>query len=320
MMSFGAIRWAAFTLAVSSLLGCGSQSALTPSAIAQGAVTFARRAGSSELLYAGVKRYADVYTFPGGAQKASFRVAGSIEAMCSDTKGNVFVAAAPPRASATGRGFVDEYSPGEKAPIAKLDLPKDQVPMACSSDPTTGNLAVTAQDEHDYAPGIAIYANAAGTPKFYSLDALGANPQAAYDDNGNLFATSGGDVGVELLAGKSAFMKITLAQTLGGVQHVQWDGTYWALESFEHTKHNGEKLFERIFRVSISGSSAKVVGTVVFDSWPEKDSGQCWIQGGTIVATPLSSIVFWAYPAGGKPTKIVHSNRGVKAITVSAGS
>jgi hypothetical protein len=322
MLSFGAIRWAAFSIAgLTFLAGCGSaQSSLQPSILAQpSALDSARHASSTELIYAGVKHYIDVYTFPDGVKQASYRVAGSIQAMCSDSKGDVFVAAAAPRASAAESGFVYEYAPQKKAPVATLDLPKSEVPMACASDPTSGNLAVTAQNKRDYAAGIAIYPDASGTPKFYRLDALGANPQAAYDSSGNLFATSGGNVGVELLAGKAAFTKITLAKTLGGVDHVQWDGTYWALQSFDPTKHNFEKLFERIYRVKISGSSGKVVHSVRFLDWPEKDSGQSWITGGTIVATPLSSIVFWAYPAGGKPTKMVHTNRGVKAITISSG-
>jgi hypothetical protein len=322
MMSFGAIRRVvSFIGGVAFLTGCSlAQPSLEPSTAAQqGAGASAHQMTPTELLYAGIKHYVDVYSFPNAGRVRSFRSSGEIQAMCSDTKGDVFVAAAAPRASTAAGGFVYEYAPAKKGAVATLDLPKAQVPMACSSDPTTGNLAVTAQNKRDYAPGIAIYDDASGTPKFYRLDALGENPQAAYDDKGNLFATSGGDVGVELPAGKSAFIKITLAQTLGGVDHVQWDGTYWALQSFEHTRHNGENLFERIFRVKISGSNGKVVQVVSFDRWPEKNSGQSWIQNGTIAATPLSSIVLWAYPAGGKPTKIVHSNLGVKAITVSTG-
>lgn len=321
MLMLGYLRRAAFFIAGFMVLAACSaaQPSLTPAPGAPDASREpSRHAASTELIYAGVTHYVDVYSYPNGTHEASFRIPGSINGMCSDSSGNVFIAAAAPRASTEG-GFVYQYAPGAKAPVATLDLPKSEVPMACSSDPASGDLAVTAQNKRDYAPGVAIYAKASGTPKFYRLDALGADPQAAYDGSGNLFATSGGNVGAELLAGKSSFVKITLEQTLGGVAHLQWDGTYWALQSFNPTKHNFEKLFERIYRVKISGSSGRVVHTVRFTDWHVKDSGQSWIAGSTLVATPQSSIVFWSYPTGGSPVKIVHTNRGVKAITISAG-
>ena len=214
-------------------------------------------------------------------------------------------------------GAVYEYAHGGSKPIAKLAVPKHEIPIDCSSDPTTGNLAVTLQNSRNYAPSVAIYPKAAGTPKIYVSRAIGAAPQAGYDDRGDLFATSGGNVGAELPMGKTLFTTIKLSETLGGVAHVQWDGTYLALQSFVYLKHNREKLFERIFRVQISGSTGKVVSRSHFHDWPEKDPGESWIQGRTIVATPAREIVFWAYPAGGNPRKVIRHGRPGNAITVS---
>jgi hypothetical protein len=319
-MILRALRFAlSLGAAVTLLAACGLPPSPNPSLSLQRTLESARPGSSSDLLYTGAKHYVDVYTFPSGSRIATFSIKGSINGMCSDSKGNVFIAAAPPPASKSKHGFVYEYAPGGKAPVGTLDLPTNEIPMACSSDPTTGNLAVTAQNAHDYAPGIAIYAGASGTPKFYQVDELGANPQAGYDGTGDLLATSGGDVAAELPKGQTAFVKVTLAQTLGGVDHVQWDGAYWALQSFDVSKHNGEKLFERIYRVKVIGSRGKIAQAVRFDDWPEKNSGQSWIESGAIVATPFSHIVFWTYPAGGKPDKIIHSTTGAKAITVSAG-
>lgn len=317
MLLLGATRPHVFALSC-ILASCASASAINPASSPQRPTDPIARRTSRDLLYTGVKHYVDIYGFPDGNRVSAFRIKGSISAMCSDNDGNVFVTAAPPRATANPTGYVEEYAPGSKAPVATLNMPKNEIPMACSSDPASGNLAITVQNARDFAPGVAIYPKAGGAPSYFRLDALGADPQAAYDGSGDLFATSGGDVGAELIAGNSSFVKITLAQTLGGVEHVQWDGAYWALQSFGVTKHNGEKLFERIYRVKITGSSGKVVHEVRFDGWPEKDPGESWIQSGRIVATPRNSIVFWAYPAGGKPVKIVHSNNGVKALTVSA--
>jgi hypothetical protein len=273
-------------------------------------------ATSSDLIYAARERYVEVYSYPDGALQTAFTEKGSANGMCADSSGNVFAAVADVQGS-NSAGYVYEYAHGATAPAATLDAPKNDLPQACSVDPTTGNLAVTMQNAKDFEPSVAIYTKASGTPKVYHSNVLGAYPQAAYDGGGNLLATSGGNTVIELAKGQSAFTKITLEETLGGVAHVQWDGKYFALQSFDVNKHNGEKIFERIYRIALSGSTGKVAGITRFDGWPEKDAGQSWITGSTILATPYSKIGFWAYPAGGKPTKTVHSARAVKAITLS---
>ena len=161
------------------------------------------------------------------------------------------------------------------------------------------------------------HAKGSGTPAILRSSYISANPQLAYDDKGNLFATSGGNVGVELAQGSSALAKITLTKTFGLVDHVQWDGSSFALQSWGSLRHNGEKLFERIYTVQISGTTGKLVGTTKFLDWPEKNPGQSWIDGGTIVATPFSKLAFWNYPAGGKAVKVVRTSNHGKAITVS---
>lgn len=306
--------------AASLLASCASQPGLAPGLSAQQrGPAKAERRSAGDLIYTGVAQYVEIYTFPAGEYKETFTIKGDVNGMCSDSDGNVFIAAAPSKTSKSKSGFVYEYAHAGKTPIAMLDLPGHGIPIACSSDPTTGNLAVTVQDSRDYAPSIAIYAKAAGTPKIYKTDAIGAYPQAAYDERGDLLATSGGNVAAELLKGKSKLQTITLAQTLGGVRHLQWDGAHWALQSFNALKHNREKVLERIYRVQISGSSGQVVGRTEFEPWLARDPGESWIADATIVATPFSSIYFWAYPAGGKPVKAIRSSHRVKAITVSDG-
>ena len=277
----------------------------------------AQQNGSAALLYVGNKQSIEMYGFPSGVQRGSLHSPGIVRGMCSDSNGNVFVAAAPPKSSKSDSGSVYEFAHGGKAPIATLQAPKHDVPIACSSDSVTGNLAVTNQNSRNFTPSVSIYANAAGTPTVYTSRAIGANPQGGYDDSGNLFVTSGGNLGVLLPKGAADFTKITLTKTLGGVDHVQWDGTYFALQSFDALGHNGEKLFERVFRVQISGSTGRVVNATHFIGWPEANPGQSWIDGSTIVATPYDSISFWNYPAGGKAVKVIHPGHPGKAVTVS---
>ncbi|HYL28135.1 MAG TPA: hypothetical protein VEW74_09910 [Candidatus Nitrosotalea sp.] len=302
-----------FSLAGAAMAGCGGLAPAGPNG--PGASAAAHRAASAALVYVGGKEVVDVFGFPGGSAQGSFNTVGAIRGMCSDANGNVYIATAP--ATKSGLGHIYKYAHGGTTPIATLDAPKRVVPIACSSDPTTGNLAVSEQNEHNFTPTVAIYANASGSPAILTSPDIGADPQLAYDNAGNLFATSGGNVGAELAQGASGLSKITLTKTFGGVSHVQWDGTAFALQSFGTLKHNGEKLFERIYRVTISGSTGKLSGTTKFLGWPEKNAGQSWIDGGTIVATPYSEMVFWNYPAGGKAILSVHTPNGGKAITVS---
>lgn len=320
MKTFLVARRAVVILMATSLLAaCASPPALVsgPSPEQRGLARNEARAGG-DLLYTGAAQYVEVYSFPAGELQESFTITGEVNGMCSDSEGDVFVTAAPPKASKSTSGFVYQYAHGGKTPTATLKLPGHGIPVACSSDPTTGNLAVTVQDSRDYAPSVAIYAKAAGTPKIYQSDAIGAYPQAAYDGSGNLLVTSGGNVAAEFLPGKRKLQTITLAQTLGGVRHLQWDGSHWALQSFNVLKHNREKVLERIYRVQISGSSGQVVGRSKFQPWLARDPGQSWIEGTTIVATPFSSIYFWTYPAGGMPIKAFRSSHHVKAITISS--
>jgi len=269
---------------------------------------------SGDLLYVGGRDTIEIYTFPAGTYRESLHTTGSVSGLCADSKGNVF---AVNQVSSSGTGYVYKYGHAGMKPIAKLDVPKNDMPIDCTADPTTRNLAVTLQNSRTYAPSIAIYPKETGTPQIYVSRALGANPQAGYDDRGNLFATSGGNVGAELAVGKSTFTTVTLSRTLGGVAHVQWDGAYLALQSFDSLKHNREKLFERIFRLQISGSAGKIVSALRFHGWPEKDPGESWIQAGKIIATPFREIAFWAYPTAGMPLKVLRRGRPGNAITVS---
>jgi hypothetical protein len=164
-----------------------------------------------------------------------------------------------------------------------------------------------------------VYADASGTPHVHKNEALGAMPQPAYDDSGNLYVTSGGDVGVALPKGASRLVKVTTNVTLGGIAHAQWDGKYFALQSFTVAKHSGEHTLERVYRLDISGTTGKIVGFSRFVDWFVKDPGQSWIAGTTLIATPASYVAFWNYPGGGKSIGVLHPAQPGKAVTVSVG-
>ncbi len=267
-----------------------------------------------DLLYVGSKYHIGIYTYPGGRHESRFAAQGRVEGMCSDVDGNVFVASL----SGEGHGEITEYAHGGSVPVVSLRLPRHNVPTSCTSDPMTRNLAVPCFDARDNAPSVVIYAGARGRATTYRSDVLGAEPQAAYDDRGNLFATSGGNVAALLAAGARSFATITLRQTLGGVAHVQWDGAHLAVQSFAVSGHNREKIAERIFRLRIRGSMGTIVGSSRFEHWFAQRAGQSWIAGGALVATPRENVVFWKYPAGGDVVKNIRPGDGSIAVTVSA--
>jgi hypothetical protein len=278
----------------------------------------ARSAGSQTgLVYAGAHQRVVVYTYPNGTFADTFKTSFSIQAMCSNAKGDVFITAEIQSKSGARTGYVYEYAHGGESPVETLDVPSYEIPVNCSSDPTTGNLAVTSYDFRNYAPLVEIYIGGSGEPKVYHSVELGANPQPAYDASGNLFVTSGGNVAALLPKGKRLFKKITLNETIGNVAHAQWDGEYFALQSYAPTKHNGEKIFEHYYRVQVSGATGTIAGISRFDDWLQKNPGQSWIQSDTLVATPYNAINFWKYPAGGRAFKVLHPSDPSQAVTVS---
>jgi hypothetical protein len=278
----------------------------------------ARSAGSqTDLIYTGVKHRAIVFTYPGGTFEDTFRTPYLIQAMCSDAKGDVFVTAVVRSESGARTGYVYEYAHGAKSPAATLDVPPHEIPVNCSSDPTTGNLAVTSYDVRNFAPLVEVYTGGSGEAKLYHSAELGANPQPAYDASGNLFVMSGGNLAALLPEGKQELEKIKLNGTIGNVAHAQWDGKYFALQSYAATKHNGENVFVHYFRVQISGTTGTIAGISRFANWRQKNAGQSWIEGNALVATPGYSLTFWKYPAGGEAFKVLHPSDPSQAVTVS---
>lgn len=300
------------TSASSGCMGLPQASSVTP---LQPAIV-AHDAASNDLLYLAHKDTIEVYTYPDGVYEDTLKAPASIHSMCSDSRGDVYLAATSQH-KGVSTGYVYEYAHGGNSPIATLDLPSREIPIDCSSDPKTGDLAVTSYNARNFAPLVEVYANAGGKPKVYKTMALGANPQPAYDNEGNLFVTSGGNVGAMLAKGKKTLQEIKLDRTIGGVAHAQWDGKYFALQSFQAAKHQLEHVLVRVFRVQIAGSSGTIVGFTSFENWRLKGAGQSWIQGDTLLATPQNYTLFFKYPAGGNPFNTLKHAHPTQAVTVS---
>lgn len=274
---------------------------------------------SGELLYIGAHNYIETYAYPAGTAATSIKTAFDVIGLCSDAHGNVFALGTTTKNGATA-GAAYEYAHGGTQVIETLALPPRQIPAGCSSDPSTGNLAVTSYNAHNFTPQINVYASAGGAPTIYMNSALSAVPQPAYDDSGDLYVTSGGSSGAYLPAGSTSFITITINIVLGNVAHAQWDGKYFALQSFTVARHQGEHTLEHVYRVSISGSTGTIEGSTHFAGWYSKDAGLSWIAGDTMVATPGKYVAIWNYPVGGKTITVIHPAKKGRAVTVSAGS
>ena len=76
-----------------------------------------------------------------------------------------------------------------------------------------------------------------------------------------------------------------------------------------------------VYRLSISGQKATVIGTTRLDAPQERHRGQSWIQGKTIIGINYyhgrPQITFWPYPRGGNPSReITHSQNPAASIFV----
>jgi hypothetical protein len=232
-------------------------------------------------------------SFPDGTGVGSIKVPES-PSLCSDGDGQVFF----PQVNK-----ILEYDHGGTKPIATLKDPGYRA-HACSWDPKSGNLAIAnvSNSSGSGAGNIAIYQNAAGDPTLYSDDQIKNYSYCGYDDGGNLFlvgvSQSNTSTFAELPYGAGAFTILTISKKAPSLGQVEWDGHYLALGAY------GART---IYRLSISGSSATVIGTTKL-AHLKKAGGSFWIHGNALVTAAgpfLRKLGLWRYARGGRPTRVV---------------
>jgi hypothetical protein len=234
------------------------------------------------------------------------------EGECVDGAQNIFIT----DESVDGAGGIFEYAHGGTSPIALLGDP-DALPMNCSVDPTTGDLAVVGYPYAGDPDGVAIYKKSRGKPTFYADSGFGAY-ECGYDDKGNLFidgdVISGSLNFAELPKGGTTFRNITLNQSFRAAGGIQWDGKHLAV---------GDFYAAMIYEFDISGKRGTEVG-----STPLTGSGEVWqffIDGNRVVAPSSFSdeqpgfISIYDYPAGGAAKKTRFSANNPYGVAVSLG-
>jgi hypothetical protein len=263
-----------------------------------------RSSSDSDLLYA-ADTIGGVYvvSYPAGVVQEQLNVPeASAGPLCSDASGDVFI-------PSERAGEIFEYAHGGSEPIQTLD-DEGGAAYGCSVDPTTGNLAVANINVDGYDGDVVIYNDAQGKPISYYDSRILNFFWCGYDDQGNLFADGNGGL-AELPTGGSTFENIALGKDVGGGQ-VQWDGKHIAISS---------EVSHSIVRLSISGSSARIVGrTHLVGALGPHSGGGSWIQDGTVIAPverARDRLGMWQYPKGGKPKSSVRLGREAHVVGVT---
>ena len=300
--------------------GCNASSSAPAAPSGSSSQSAAERSGlgrtesSSDLAYVGTAQAAvEVYSYPGLKHQQTIHLpAGGDGRVCADSKGNVFVGTFFAEQS---QAYVYEYAHGGSTPVETLTLEPYWVPVGCSVDSLSGNLAVTEYSTNGGGVKVAIYSNAQGAPTFYTDAAITGQP--GYDAQGNLFMIDHGSVMAELPAGSASVIHVSLSSVVGQVDRIQWDGTYLALTAASTKDVKRSKLPEVIHRLSIAGSSATIVSTITLRGLKARATGGSWIIGSRVLAPMKGQVGLWKYPAGGTVTSVKKSGELPASVTIS---
>lgn len=342
-MSFQSYR-VTLMLSVTLISGCGGQpTALTP-AIPKSTVvpwlqtppvlrpaTIKRSTSGQDLLYvSSTSGNVYVYTYP--RHRFVESLTGFIQPTgeCVDAAGDVFITAYSSYSFSSSTIY--EYAHGGTTPIATLDDPG--AALGCAVDPTTGNLAAANVFDnsnpynHEFG-SMAVYTEAQGTPTMYYSSEFGLLGSCGYDNGGALYLSvgTGGYQAylARLASGSTSIELINLNKQIHtGHQFapsVQWDGKHMTVSSLPQSTDGAVS----VYRLSISGSNATVLGMTKLDSPKNRHAGESWIQGKRIIGIynyrGYGNVASWSYPRGGNPSwakKVSkHTNGALWGVTVS---
>lgn len=256
----------------------------------------ARGAAKGDLLYVSTFDTVYVFSYPNGTLVGTLTGFDVPMGLCSDSRGDVWVTNA---STVSGQGYLVEYAHGGTSPIATLNDTYES-PVACSVDPTTGNLAA-ANDcpEGDCASTVAIYASAQGEPTQISTNPLWGPFQITYDNASNIFVAA--EINFYdhqtgwLPSGQSQFQIFKMEPKTLSSHNVAWDGKYLAVA----------KSQDHVHRYQLVDGHGQAVPPAVQLNGCCRHS-QMLIRGSTLISPSGNSTVsFWAYPAGGSATKVI---------------
>lgn len=312
---------ASMFLAGSLLAACSDglqETRLTPASNqgAYGRSRMASDAGKQNLLYVSGGSEVYVYSYPGRKLEGTLSDLAGPAGLCIDKSGDVFV---------TNRngGDILEYAHGGTQPIATIN-DAGYVPVDCSVDLSTGDLAVTnfceISGDECIGPGnVDIYKNASGTPVSIADTAIPFFYDCSYDSRGNLFAAGNatkfesGFQLAELKNGRTTFDNISLNRVVFWPAGVLWDGKYVVVGDGDA----GGNGTSSIHQVAVKGTQGTIVSTTHLAKAGE--IAHFWIQGSTLIAPdnpPRKSgkVLFYSYPKEREPTAVITGDFGIGAL------
>ncbi len=298
--SRGFVRMLGFFLTTVLLSACGDGIGASPATQSVQTSPLAPAARTGNLLYVADLNAGDVYVFsyPGGRLRRKLTGFQAVHYLCVDGAGHIFV-------DDTGASKVLEYDRTGTQPIHTFKTP-NATPNSCAIDPATGNLAISYNPLGDGPGAVDVYKRATGKRTTYTTPNVFRYYFIGYDNAGNLFI-DGTDMHVtfelaELPAGGQTTQAITMGTSVSLPGAIAWDGQYLAI---------GDQVCiecaSQIDRVSVSGTTATLVGTVaLLDSC---DVLQYWIDKGRVIAADDcgSTVKYFNYPAGGNSLKTIAS-------------
>jgi hypothetical protein len=257
----------------------------------------------------------DIYNYRVQAGKLYGQITGFVSpyGQCVDKAGNVYVA------DSSGTKIY-EFAHGGITPIATA-TDEYGMPLGCSVDPTTGNVAVgnfSGPSNSGTSGGVDIFTGGlSGKQTNYADANLYHLYPPGYDTKGNLFVQatdySGYPDFAELPAGKKQFTLLSgLKIYFPG--SVQWDGFYLSVVDQNYLYYDTTM----IYRITVSGSTVSVVRSthLIDDCYPGTNwmaEVQPFVSGTTrklnaVVAGNLNCPTrygFWNYTNGGTPKRII---------------
>lgn len=225
---------------------------------------------------------------------------------CADFAGNVYVAD-------LGNQSISEYAHGSKKPV-RVIKEKPAKPYDCAVSPSNGNLAIANFNQGRYTPGaITVYPHGNGQPITYEASNDDHFVYCAYDDRGDLLATSKYYYYYYYLydykfyylpknGSKLIEMKLQGPRSSGSwdlVADLAWDGKYWIVDSYnELYQFSIDVKAKLVGSTKISGGYNSAGPIAVYRKTSQSLGTQ--VAGGRS-SQSKSSVEFWKYPSGGDP-------------------
>jgi hypothetical protein len=230
---------------------------------------------------------------------------------CEDTAGNVYIVDA-------GSGLLWQFPHGSSSGTS-VAITSAMMPLGCSVDPTTGNIAVSnfGNSQMNIFQG-----GFSGTQVLSTaLELYMWSP--GYDPSGNLFVESEQSQFTsieleELPAGSSTWRVISLPNQACGnpfcfPDSVQWDGTYLEAgdQNFGTTTNTSPTDIMGAFRISVSGSTGTEISSATYTgncgTSPTADALQIFVGGTTHAMNAAvfgnidcaGNVNYYNYTAGG---------------------